>query len=347
MKFLNFLILLLLCCISCESTHNDCTYPTDTAIAPTGYTISKIGNFANAEEDIEHFQMIDSLTGYALTLVYYYSGDNENIFQLFKTSNGGSDWTSSPVPFDAVVTSMLFSNENNGYITHLGDRNSAYVLKTTDGGATWENLEFSEFSTSFNELKQDTNGNLYALFNVYEGIPGIVKSTDNGLSWSEIYTTSGSPYLTQLTIVNDRIYFKESGKLQLLDLEGTIIKTVSVEGTEQINVADENNIIVASYDDTFKTTDGGENWVKIFDEEAKVIDFSTENGLLMLLNKGICDSDYVEKSTFAIGSVDDFTLTDSEIMRDFEVGTLVNTQKIGEGHYLLQRNNDIFELLKR
>ncbi|MGK0365706.1 MAG: hypothetical protein ACI85O_002774 [Saprospiraceae bacterium] len=344
MKFINsFILLLLFCSISCESTRNDCTYPVDTPIAPTGYTISKIGNFANAEEDIEHFQMVDSTTGYALTLVYYYSGDNENIFQLFKTSSGGSDWTSKPVPFDVVVVSMLFTDENNGYIAHLGDENSAYILKTTDGGTTWENLEFPEFSAPFRELKQDADGNLYALFNVYENNPGVVKSTDNGLSWSEIFTTSGSPYVTQLTIVNDRIYFKESGKLRILDLEGTIVKTVSVEGTEQINVVDENNIIVASYDDTYKTTDGGENWVKIFDEEAKVIDFSTENGLLMLLNKGICDYYYLKKTAFTIGTVDDFPLTESEIMRDFEVGVLMNTQKIGEGHYLLQRNNDIFE----
>ena len=66
----------------------------------------------------------------------------------------------------------------------------------------------------------------------------------------------------------------------------------------------------------------------------------------MLLNKEYCGNNPNELSAFGVGTVSGSTLEESEPMIDLETWTLEKVQKIGEEHFLLQRDNDIFELKK-
>ena len=332
MKFTNFILLLIFCFFSCKS--DDCTFSA-MPVPPAGYTINKIGLIEDDNNPAGEFQMLNSTIGYALK-------DR----RIFKTANGGATWTSSTIPFDFTLESMIFTDENTGYISHRGDDSGAFILKTTDGGTTWEDLAFPEFPIYFRKLKHDTDNNLYATLGGFGEYTGLVKSVDNGFSWSEIYTTN-SPFLSLLTIVDDRIYFKESSdKLQIADLEGTILKTILVEGNDQLSVVDENNIIVVNQYQVHKTVDGGANWTKIFDNKARVIDFSNSDGLLMLVNKEFCGDNLSELSAFEKRAPDSSVLEKAEPMVDFEVWSLGNVQKVAEGHYLLQHENNIFELKK-
>jgi len=338
MNLKNLLFFSILCLSSCTS--DECVFP-DAPIPPAGYTISKIGLIEDVSpsQSADEFQMVNSTIGYAL------KNEIEDK-RLFKTEDGGATWTSTVIPFNFSIESMLFTDENNGYITHRGDDSGAFILKTADGGTTWENLAFPEFPFHFRNLVKDNDNNLYAILGGLGLYTALVKSTDAGLSWNEIYNVDDT-FLSLLTAVDDRLYFKQSSdRLQVADLEGMILQSIPVEGNEQLSVINENNIIVVNQYQVNKTTDGGANWTKIFDNAARVIDFSETEGLLMLLNKEYCGDNPNELSAFGIGTVSGSTLEESEPMIDFETWTLENIQKIEEGHYLLQRGNDIFELKK-
>lgn len=334
LKYLFYLAIAVL--ISCDT--EDCIFPSN-PIPPTGYNINRVGPIGDegSSQTATDFQMLTNTLGYAMKT-------GAEARELCKTTNGGTTWTSTPISFEVTLESLLFTDEETGYIAHRGDDNGAFLLKTNNGGETWENLAFPEFPIFFKELKEDENGNLYALLGGFAEYTGLVKSTDEGISWTEIYTTD-SPFVSLLTIVDNRIYFKESGdKLQIADLNGNILETLTVEGNEQISVIDEDKIIVVNQYEVNKTTDGGATWLKIFTDEARIIDFSEANGMILLLDQDYCGDNPNELSAFGLGAVNGSMLEASESMTNFEIFSFENAQKIGEGHYLVQMNNEVFEL---
>jgi len=65
---------------------------------------------------------------------YFLSGICFGNYELYKTANGGDNWTlhSTITPFFGCLTSMFFTNDTTGYIT-----GQFQILKTIDGGLTW------------------------------------------------------------------------------------------------------------------------------------------------------------------------------------------------------------------
>lgn len=53
--------------------------------------------------------------------------------QLFKTTNGGTNWVSANTGIDADLTSVSFTSNTTGYTCGT----SGKIYKTTDGGSTW------------------------------------------------------------------------------------------------------------------------------------------------------------------------------------------------------------------
>lgn len=336
-KYTLFLIIGLL--VGCQNDH--CNQPFG-PLAPDGYTITKIatiGTDDNITSDISDFQMMDATTGFAIKT-------DIAAPELYKTTDGGTTWSATSIPFAFTFESLLFINENTGYISHRGDDSGAFLLKTIDSGTTWENISVDGFAHFFNDLQTDNMGNLYARSGKY-GTAYVVKSIDGGLTWTEIYASNAS-FISLLTVQEDRIYFKESDdRLVILNLNGDVVNSVTVKGNTQLKVLDENNIIVLDQYQAAKTTDGGESWTGFFDDSAYVVDFSTENGLIMLLNKDYCGDDPNELSAFAVGSISSVSLEEADAMKDFEVDFLFAAEKIGNGHFLLQRFDDIYELKKQ
>jgi len=343
MTFKNILFFILITSIiACKSNDKECNF-SETPVPPSGFSITSIGEIADSiSAEARYFQMVNSTVGYA----YKGQFSNDEISSYFlKTNDGAKTWTSTPIA-PISPTAMFFADENNGYICHRGTGDNPNILKTTDGGLTWEDLSFPEYSVLFQKMTKDDNGNLYASLSGFADYNGIVKSTDNGLSWSEIYANNNS-FSSNFILVDERIYFKESsGRLKIIGLQGNSIRSITINGSEQISVADENNIIVVDQYKVNKTEDGGDTWVEIFDNEAHIIDFSVDDGLLLFLNKDYCGDFLSELSAFGKGNYDENVFEESDLMINFEAYLLENVQKIGSGHYLLQRNNEILELKK-
>jgi photosystem II stability/assembly factor-like uncharacterized protein len=140
---------------------------------------------------------------------------------LFKTTNGGGNWT--PV-FDnqaalsiACITFDPF-NSNTIYVG-TGDPDTPFtafvgngIYKSTDGGTTWTNIGLSQMGIISKVVVNPTNGNV--LYAAAMGVPmqrnnqrGVYKSTNGGVSWSQVL------FIDNQTGVSDLIVHPTNGNI--------------------------------------------------------------------------------------------------------------------------------------
>jgi photosystem II stability/assembly factor-like uncharacterized protein len=90
---------------------------------------------------IQHVQLVDNTIGYALIYIV-------NKAAIAKTTDGGQTWAiikTDNTQFTPAFTALSFVDAQNGYISTFdfyGNPNKFSLLKTTDGGASWTQLNF-------------------------------------------------------------------------------------------------------------------------------------------------------------------------------------------------------------
>lgn len=332
---MRYFIFLLICfSISACTPQFNCDQ-SQTPVPPNGYTITRIGQI----EDADFFQMTDASVGFALKTEL-----NER--NLYKTENGGQDWAILEFPFDFSLTDMLFVDQETGYIAHRGDGSSAFLLKTSDGGLTWTNIQIETIPDFYAGLVLDDDGILYArTANFSDNGPYIVKFADS--SNAEVIFTGSFSTITLLRENKGKLYFKENSEfLRTIDNTGTIISSSQVAGNEDLIVADSDNLLLLDQYRVRKSNDGGNTWSLIFEGAARAIDFSEEDGLMLLVDKAYCGDNPNALSAFASAPLTGSDLEESAEMYNFDYLSFIKAQKIGAGHYLLQRFNEIYELKK-
>lgn len=114
---------------------------------------------------------IDSLNGYAVG----YDALNGTAF-LLKTNDGGAYWVLNNTFGNYVLSSVFFTDDLTGYIAGYN-----IIMKTVDGGQTWNSTTVPGNLNSQWYLNQDTGFAVGAGPNS-EGI--IIKTTDGGISWT-------------------------------------------------------------------------------------------------------------------------------------------------------------------
>lgn len=170
---------------------------------------------------------------------------------FFLNSYGQTSWERlSPKPSGNPGKDIFFVDDQNGFII-----NSSEIIKTDDGGTTWEILE------------NISSGNKIRFINSTGFIIGnngsIYKSLDNGLTWSSL-NTSISDNLNAISIIDENILRVTSdNSLHLSDDGGTSWTSHSIPN---VNVEDSyftSSLVghVACTNGTIlKTVDGGQNW---------------------------------------------------------------------------------------
>jgi len=151
-------------------TANGGTSWTDISIIPRKPLITNLG--------ITHVAFVNNLVGWATTP-----------YGVYKTINGGLDWTFQHAP-TGIITHLSVVDANTCFIFYFA--NQAFntvdrIAKTTDGGANWQEV--------FNETTRNSVSGIWFV-NASTGYMargnGIFKSSDGGVSWSKVIAINSS-----------------------------------------------------------------------------------------------------------------------------------------------------------
>jgi len=249
-KFLNkvstllFYISILLFIIAFNFAHNP----------PSGWYQQFLPNLNG--QNIADITFLDSLNGYAVTGLHY----------ILKTSNGGDNWNiiyNDSTGF--IFKRVQFLNQSTGFVGGTG------LIKTTDGGNSWSNVNPFVSIDDMSFTNKDTAWYVYS-----ESLTGgVFRTTNGGVNWSQQYS-AGSQNPDKIYMFNSRIGFivkNTSGAPSLRKTTNGGFNWFSVlnEGFRDMYFADSLTGWRANFS-MKKTTDGGITWVnQIMPQGGKII----------------------------------------------------------------------------
>jgi photosystem II stability/assembly factor-like uncharacterized protein len=201
-----------------------------------------------------------ALQGYA---VGYNNGASTEMTPIISTTNGGINWVFQISGTYAMLTSVCFISDNEGWA--VGD--SSVILHTTNGGSSW--------------LKISSGGNVG-----YKGVtfvsPStgwviggggvILKTTNTGQNWSTVHVDSTYLLLEARFPSANTGYIV--GGIPITSTPGIILKTTDggqnwnllnipqVEYQDYLSFMSENTGWICGYNNSvLYTSDGGSNWI--------------------------------------------------------------------------------------
>lgn len=175
---------------------------------------------------------------------------------VFKSSDGGDNWTATSVPTSNNSYTLFFIDNNNGFVA--GDA----IYKTNDAGTTWtalpaiagalftpnENIQFTDNNTGF--------------VNASHG--SVFKTSDGGTSWSQIKSSGGLGSVLGMCFLDNNTGYTVGYQISKTTNGGTswIIQTPPTSdllyATHFIN--NNEGWAVGDAGIIIKTIDGGTNW---------------------------------------------------------------------------------------
>jgi photosystem II stability/assembly factor-like uncharacterized protein len=164
------------------------------ATLPSGYTYKGINMYSEDE-------------GYALR----FNASLAQPYELGYTGDGGLNWTWTPFPSDVnKVYTICFSDNLHG-TGFIGKSSYIHLVFTDDGGNTWQTFYIWE-TVSNPIIRYSNSGNFYAAYSTYYAQnyeTHILKSTDQGQTWTEIYGPQGGDgnLLSDFKILGDDLLF--------------------------------------------------------------------------------------------------------------------------------------------
>jgi photosystem II stability/assembly factor-like uncharacterized protein len=198
---------------------------------------------------------------------------------LRRTDDGGQTWTN--------LTSLLHPRARKGICgmsapdtnTIYGCGNwfedSSYIIKSTDGGNTWQFIDMSDYASSLIDIHFISKDTGFAtgssLLPLKTAI--ILYTTNGGQSWTVPFRNNiGSEYCWKIQQLNPRIFFASiedngpvNGSRILKSMDGGktwLLRNVSNvnENIEGIGFIDSLKGWTGGYGNTYTSTDGGLNW---------------------------------------------------------------------------------------
>ncbi|MBX7135914.1 MAG: hypothetical protein K1X67_24865 [Fimbriimonadaceae bacterium] len=122
---------------------------------------------------------------------------------VWKTTDGGVNYTPLSDKWEVMAASSVAVDPTNPNVIYVGTGDypgsKPYcmgIMKSTDGGATWTNYGRSQFGTrAINKILLDPANPQIVLVTTGRGAGGngfVWRSTDGGITWSSVITTSAS-----------------------------------------------------------------------------------------------------------------------------------------------------------
>jgi photosystem II stability/assembly factor-like uncharacterized protein len=160
----------------------------------------------------------------------------------------------NPTPIGKPIYDMQFLDNLNGYVCGYG----GMVLKTTNGGLKWEELQVPTDGLIIRIFFIDKDTGWYL---TYEDM-SLYKTADGGMNWS--FVSSFSPnYVTTLWFVNELIGFAGGYNNLLKTTDGglTWVEDVSVSNCYSFYFVNQMLGFACKHNGIYKTTDGGNTWI--------------------------------------------------------------------------------------
>lgn len=188
---------------------------------------------------------------------------NNNTF--FTSKDGGANWSSLNFPVSTILKKIRFINETTGWIsfTRTGNEDSSGIMKTTNGGRTWEVLSVNRLFSQCSDIcfKDSLNG----MAAIKDGI--ILQTNDGGIHWAESYTISNRYFRAVSLSGSTAIACGPSGLIVRTNNSGVSWERVLPQPTTDYNSIkffDGNTgLIVGSAGKLLRTSDAGRSWLNI------------------------------------------------------------------------------------
>lgn len=233
--------------------------------------------------------------GFAVGSTSTYNGDGI----ILKTTDSGFTWEQISDPSIPGLEAIYFTDMNTGYIGGWDN----YFAKTTDGGATWTEITINPSTWYFVDIEfRDADHGIaiawpaevyvtadagvtwtpasgvtagihdltYASDNVVYAACGdekILKSTDGGLNWSEVYSGLFTYVFVGVGFLDENFGMVggEDGKILITDDGGTTWTTHNTSNFHLwhgIFIYNQDSAYIAGTPEgVYKTTDGGSTWI--------------------------------------------------------------------------------------
>ncbi|MDN3694814.1 YCF48-related protein [Chryseobacterium tructae] len=198
-----------------------------------------------------------------------------NIGVIYKTINGGTNFTPTSLSTNTTLNDVFFINPNIGFVSG----NNGTLYKTTNQGATWTATSLNTTGLEKILFINDTEG--YVTGNT----GGIFKTTDQGNTWTALTTN------TQYRLFDIKY---NAGKLYAVGQDNRLLKSSDMGQTwtqqrlieafpynELYSIAFiNNNIMIGGKSNIYKSTDGT-NWSiqvpGVYNSSLKSISFGNDD----------------------------------------------------------------------
>ncbi len=199
---------------------------------------------------------------------------------VWKTTNNGVNWTNLTDDFQNVNVWSLEIDPVNSNIYYWG---SAYgdMFKSTDGGATWNELTFPGSRDIIRILIHPTNPSV--LFAAANGTSnGLYKSVNAGVTWTQVVSSSSAYDIEFKPGDPSVVYFSGNSIYKSTD-GGDNFSTISGVGTsaKMMAVTADNPSVVyvveasGSFDGFYKSTNSGASFTQLHTSTINYFGYST------------------------------------------------------------------------
>lgn len=204
------------------------------------------------------------------------SGDEAFVFSnIHKSIDGGNSWLAQKASSINLASKNILSlalnpqNENQAFF----GLSESGIIKTEDGGASWQFLENFGASKVYGLEVDRNNPTVIYASGVWEKRGKIYKSVDGGTSWEEVYTEAAEGPLVISLVLSKQdsnvIYASNSENLLIKSTDGgetwkNILKTS--DPVDQIVLSPINSkgiFLITSGGSIYRSLDGGKDFSSI------------------------------------------------------------------------------------
>lgn len=226
---------------------------------------------------------------------------NENEFftsrgGLYKTTNGGNSFNelSNLSDYAGAILGIHFFDSNEGVIYKEGN-----IFKTTDGGNVWD-ITYTEagFASTMQFVSKDVGFISGGITNGDSSIGEIHRTIDSGITWN--FIDIALPEIMSMYFLDEDLGYIADFERQFLRTQDSGLSWQIVSSTPIIFLdlifLDNNEGYGIGFNKIYKTEDGGETWIKDYENDqmvfisiaktpSKTLFVVTDDGIILKLKK--------------------------------------------------------------